>query len=124
MKGGISSVVCPTRSAVPLLRVDDLPALRGRHDPDLRLVRVLRVVVDDDVLELVPREKLRHGPGARALARARIADQHHVSLLLRGLPDDLDGMLLADDLVHEPPGDLDLRRAAELELPDPLIDRM
>src|SRR6266700_1131670 len=91
-----------------LLRIDDLTALTGRHDADLRLVRVLGVVVNDDVLKFVPREEFGHRAGEHRLAGARITDQHDVPLLLRSLPDDLDGPHLPDHLVDEPLRGLDL----------------
>src|SRR5207245_6676109 len=113
----------PALHRLRLLRVDDFAALPGGHDADLRLVRVLRIVVDDDVLEIVPGEHFRHRPGEHRLARARIADEHHVPLLLGGLSDHLDGSLLTDDLVDEPLGDLDLRRGPEINLVNPRIHR-
>ena len=113
----------PSLHRLRLLSVDDLPALARRHDADFRLVRVLGVVIDDDVLEFVPRKEFRHRAGEHRLARARIADEHHVPLLLRGLPDDLDGPLLPDHLVDEPLRDLDLGRAAEIHLVNPGIHR-
>src|SRR6266508_611107 len=106
-----------------LLRIDDLTALAGRHDADLRLVRVLGVVIDDDVLKFVPREEFGHGASEHRLARAGIADEHDVPLLLRSLPDDLDGPLLPDHLVDEPLRDLDLGRATEIHLVNPGIHR-
>src|SRR6266540_2564786 len=116
-------LLLPPLHRLRLLGVDDLAPLAGGHDTDLRLVRVFRVVVDDDILKLVPREELGHRAGEHRLARARIADEHHMPLLLRGLPDDLDGPLLADHLVHEPIRDLDLGRASEIHLGNPRIYR-
>src|SRR6266571_3119307 len=56
-------------------------------------------------------------------SRRGIADEHDVPLLLRSLPNDLDGPLLPDHLVDEPFRDLDLGRAAEIHLVNPGIHR-
>ena len=115
-------LLLPSLHRLRLLGVHDLPALPRRDDADLRLVRVLRVVVDDEVLELVPRDEFRHRPREHRLPRAGVADQEHVPLLLRRLPDDLDGGLLSDDLVDEALRDLDLRCAPEVLCPNPSVD--
>src|SRR6059036_477073 len=111
----------PALHRLRLLSVDDFAALPGGDDANLGLVWIFRIVVDDDVLEVVPGEHFRHRPGEHRLPGARVADEHHVPLLLRGLADHLDGPLLTDDLIDEPLGDLDLRRGAEIDLANPRI---
>src|SRR3989442_464809 len=113
----------PSLHRLRLLRVDDFASLPGGHDADLWLLRIFLIVVDDDVLEVVARQHFRHRPGEHRLTRARIADEHHMPLLLAGLPDYLDGSLFTDDLVDEPLGDLDLRRGPEIDLVNPRIHR-
>src|SRR3989442_1122560 len=113
----------PALHRLRLLRVDDLAALPGGHDANLRLVRIFWIVVDDDVLEVVPGEHFRHRPGGHRFPGARVADQHHMPLLLGGFADHLDGSLLTDDLVDEPLGNLYLGRGTEIDLVNPRINR-
>jgi hypothetical protein len=118
LEGGLALLLAV---GLGLLGRDDLLALAGRDDADAGLVGVLQVGVGDDVLEVLRREELGHGLGQHRLPRAGVADHHDVALLLGGLLDDLDGLLLADDLVDEAVRDLQVARAAEVLFQDPLV---
>src|SRR5207245_10050939 len=87
----------------------------------LRLVRVRRIVVDDDVLEVVPGEHFRHRPGEHRLPSTRVADQHHMPLLLGGFTDHFHGSLLTDHLINEPLRDFHFRCGPEIDLVNPRI---
>ncbi len=102
-------LLLPPLHGLRLLGGHDLPPLPCGDDPDLRLVVVLRVVVDDGVLQLFRGEELRHGAREHGLARAGVPDEDDVALLLRGLLDDRDGGVLTDDLVDQVLRDLDFR---------------
>ncbi len=78
---------------------DDLLALAGRDDADLRLVGVLRVVIGDDILQLALGQILGHGLGQHGLPGTGLTDEHDMALLLGGLLDHLYGRILTDDLV-------------------------
>src|SRR5206468_1490777 len=52
------SLLLPALHRLRLLGVHDFAALPGRDDADLRLVRILGIVVDDDVLEVLARVDL------------------------------------------------------------------
>ena len=114
-------LLLPTLHRLRLLGVHDLPALAGGDDADLGFVRVLGIVIHDDVLEVVPGQEFRHRPGQHRLPGARVADQHDMPLLFGGFADDFDGPFLTDDLVHEPFGDLHFRRGPEVDLVNPRI---
>ena len=98
-----------------LVRLDYLIALPGGNRPDFRRVPVVGVVVDEDVLKVLRREKLTHRLRKHRLPRPRGADHHHVPALLRGLLDDVAGLVLPDHLVDEAVGDLDIVSALDLE---------
>src|SRR2546428_586279 len=117
------SLLLPALHRLRLLRVDDLAALPRGHDANLRLVRVLRLVVDDDVLEVVPGEHFRHRPGEHRLPSAGVADQHHMPLLLGGFTDHFDGSLLTDHLINQPLRDFYFCCGPEIDLVNPRVHR-
>jgi len=97
------------------VRVDDLVALAGGHRPDLRFVTVVRVVVDQHVLQLLFREQLGHRLREHRLPGPGRTDHHHVAALFGRLDDHVAGVLLSDDLVDESVGDLELGSRIDLE---------
>ncbi len=100
----------------------DIGALAGFDREDQRLVGVLRVVVDQRVVELLGRQHLGHRFGDHRLARTRVADQKQVALLRSRLLGDGDGKVLADDLVDELLRDLDVLGGTDVGLlGDPFV---
>jgi len=89
--------------------------LAGGHRPDLRFVTVVRVVVDQHVLELLFREQLGHRLREHRLPGPGRTDHHHVAALFGRLDDHVAGVLLSDDLVDESVGDLKLGSRIDLE---------
>ena len=57
------SFLFPALHRLRLLRVDDFAAFPGGHDANLRLVWIFRVVVDNDVLQVVSGQEFRHRTG-------------------------------------------------------------
>ncbi|OQC70430.1 MAG: hypothetical protein BWX50_00817 [Euryarchaeota archaeon ADurb.Bin009] len=88
--------------------VDNLLAATGGHGPDDRVIVVLGVRIDQDILQFLFREELRHRFGQHRFAGPGGADHHHVPALDRCLPDHLDGMFLTDDLIDEIRGYIDI----------------
>ncbi len=96
-----------------LVGVNDLIALARGNRPHLRLVAVVRVVIDQDILKLLFRKKLGHRLRQHRFPGSRRADHHNVSPLAGGLDDHIAGVLLADDLIDETVGDLDVLGAVD-----------
>jgi len=105
-----------------LLGGDDLLALSGRDHPDLGLIGIVGVVVGDDILQLALGQVLRHRLGEHGLPCAGLTDQHNMSLLLRGLLDDLYSSVLTYDLIGELVRDFNVCGSLEALTFDPQID--
>ena len=95
--------------------LDYLFALRRRDRPDLRLVAVVRIVVDENVLQFLLREELAHGLRQHRLAGPGGADHHHVAALFGCLQNDVAGVVLPDDLIDEAVRNSDLLARVGLE---------
>ncbi len=87
-----------------------LPRPAG-NGPDDRVVGIVGVRVDEDVLEFLFWQELGHGLCKHGLTRTRAPDHHDMPALDRGLLDDFDRTLLADHLVDQFCRDLDLEDA-------------
>ena len=81
---------------------DDLLPPPGRNGPDNRdYFESSEFGIDEDILEVLLGEELGHRLGEHGLTGTRAADHHDMPALDGCLPDDLDGVLLADHLVDQ-----------------------
>src|SRR5512136_342053 len=87
--------------SLEFLRLNNLLSLARWEYPDFGLVVIVRVVIGYHILEFALGQEVRHGSCQHRLACPRLSYEYHMSLLLCRLPDDQDGIVLANDLVYE-----------------------
>ena len=88
-------------SGLHLLSIHDLLAPAGRHDADTRGIVILRIGIDQYILQLLDRKKLTHGLAEHGFSRPRRPDEHNVPSLAGCLFDHFNGFVLADHLIYE-----------------------
>ena len=80
---------------------NNLLAPACRDGPDYRVIIIIRIGIDEDILELFLWEEFCHCLRKHGLSSPGASDHHHVPPLYCSLFDDLNRVFLADDLVNQ-----------------------